>query len=158
MSAFFSPDPLSSGNPLIVMRDFSKGPKKSFCLLLFVERGLSVLTSDFLWGLLFYWGIQLHHVTPNFILHISIFVHLCEAFLSIKPHFDLFWYLFQLKPQPNASNISEVGGARLQLRQGMDKKYILYKLPSKVINWKASWFYICWESWAISAQPSSWAS
>jgi len=37
MSAFFSPDPLSSGNPLIVVRDFSKGPKKSFCLLLFLN-------------------------------------------------------------------------------------------------------------------------
>ena len=67
-----------------------EGTKEIVLFTSFFERGLSVLTSDFLWGLLFHWGIQLHHVTPNFILHISIFVHLCELFLGIKPHFDLF--------------------------------------------------------------------
>ena len=35
-------------------------------------------------------GVQVHHLTPNSIFHISIFVHLCEAFLGIEPHFDLF--------------------------------------------------------------------
>ena len=35
-------------------------------------------------------GVQVHHLTPNLIIHISIFVHLCEAFLGIEPHFDLF--------------------------------------------------------------------
>ena len=28
-------------------------------------------------------GFQVHHLTPNSTLHISIFVHLCEAFLGI---------------------------------------------------------------------------
>ena len=49
----------------------------------FVERRLGIPVCDFLRGLLFFWGIQLHHLTPTFILHISIFVHLCEAFLEI---------------------------------------------------------------------------
>ena len=35
-------------------------------------------------------GVQVHHLTPNSILQILIFVHLCEAFLGIEPHFDLF--------------------------------------------------------------------
>ena len=56
----------------------------------FVERGLAIPVCDFLQGLLFHWGIQLHHLTPNSILHLSIFVHLYEAFLRIYPHFDLF--------------------------------------------------------------------
>ena len=88
----------------------------------FVERGLAISICDFLQGLLFHWGIQLHHLTPNSILHLSIFVHLCEAFLGIELYFDLFCYLFHLKPQLSANNIAEVGGAGVKLRQGMEKK------------------------------------
>jgi hypothetical protein len=39
-----------------------------------------------------------NHLNPNSVLHIAIFVHLCEAFLGIELHFDLFYYLFHLKP------------------------------------------------------------
>ena len=60
----------------------------------FVERGLAVPVCDFLRGLLFVWGIQLHHLTPDSIMHIAIFVQLCDAFLGIHPHFDLFKSLF----------------------------------------------------------------
>ena len=64
----------------------------------------------------------------------SIFVHLCEAFLGIEPHFELFRFLFHLKPQPNSNDLDVVGGAGLQLRQGKAKVYIPYKLSSKVID------------------------
>ena len=92
----------------------------------FVECGLSIPICDFLQGLLFYWGIQLHHLTPSSMLHISIFVHLCEAFLGIHPYFDLFKCLFSLNPHPNIRNIARVGGADLQLRPNMAEKYIPY--------------------------------
>ena len=86
--------------------------EKTFEIVLFkafVERGLAILACDFLRGLLFFWGIQLHHLTPNSILHIAIFVQLCEAFLGIYPHFDLFKGLFSLKPCPNLRSIARVG-------------------------------------------------
>jgi hypothetical protein len=108
----------------------------------FVERGLALPTSDFSRGLLFYYGIQLHHLNPNSILHISIFVQFCEVFLGTEPHFDLFTYLFHLKSQPNNKVPYEVGGAGLQLRQGMEKKYISYKFPSSLLVWRQKWFYI----------------
>jgi hypothetical protein len=82
----------------------------------YVLRGLGFPVSDFFRGLLHHWGVQVHHLTPNSILHISIFVHLCEAFLGIAPHFDLFQYFFHLKPRPNESNVDVVGGAGLQFR------------------------------------------
>ena len=75
----------------------------------FVERGLAIPVCDFLQGLLFFWGIQLLHLTPNSILHIAIFVHLCEAFLGIYPHFDLFKSLFFFNPYPNFRNVATVG-------------------------------------------------
>ena len=92
----------------------------------FVERGLAIPICDFLRGLLFFWGIQLHHLTPDSILHIAIFVHLCEAFLGIYPHFDLFKSLFFLNPHPNFRNVATVGGANLELRPDMVGRYIPY--------------------------------
>ena len=89
----------------------------------FVECGLAIPGCDFLRGLLFFWGIQLHHLTPDSNLHIAIFVQLCEAFLGIHPHFDLFKSLFSLNPYPNLRNIARVGGADLQFRPGMAEKY-----------------------------------
>ena len=47
----------------------------------FVERGLTLPVSEFFYRLLQFWGIQLHHLTPQSILHLSIFTHFCEAFL-----------------------------------------------------------------------------
>ena len=76
----------------------------------FVERGLAIPACNFLWGLLFFWGVQLHHLTADSILHIAIFVQLCEAFLGIHPHFELFKSHFSLNPYPNLRNIARVGG------------------------------------------------
>jgi len=46
----------------------------------YLERGLGFPCSSFFSGLLFYYRIQLHHLTSNSFVHISIFVHLCESF------------------------------------------------------------------------------
>ena len=108
----------------------------------FLERGLGFPCSSFFSGLLCYYRIQLHHLTPNFFVHISIFVHLCEAFLGIKPHFELFRFFFHLKPQPDSYVLDVVGGAGLQLRQGKHREYISYSLSNKVIEWKPKWFYV----------------
>ena len=82
----------------------------------YLERELGFPCSSFFSGLLRYYRIQLHHLTPNSFVHISIFVHLCEAFLGIEPHFELFRFLFHLKSQPNRFVLDVVGGAGLQLR------------------------------------------
>ena len=53
-------------------------------------------------------------------------MHLCEAFLGIYPHFDLFKSLFFLNPYPNFKNVAIVGGANLELRPDMAGRYIPY--------------------------------
>ena len=40
--------------------------------------------------------MELQHLNPNGIQHIAAFVALCEGFLGISPHFDLWWYLFTI--------------------------------------------------------------
>ena len=82
----------------------------------YLKRGLGFPCLFFFSGLLHYYRIQLHHLTPNSLVHISIFVHLCEAFLGIEPHFELLGFLFHLKPQPDSYILDVVGGAGLQLR------------------------------------------
>jgi hypothetical protein len=54
--------------------------------LAFLLRGFSLPAHEFLHGLLFVYGMQLHQLTPNSLLHIVCFITLCEAFLGINPH------------------------------------------------------------------------
>jgi hypothetical protein len=61
--------------------------------LAFLLRGLSLPAHEFLRGLLFVYGVQLHQLTPNSILHIGCFITLCESFLGIDPHWTL-WNFF----------------------------------------------------------------
>ncbi len=82
----------------------------------FFYGGFSLPTSSFFRGILDFYGLSLHHLNPNSIVHIANFIHACEAFLGIRPHFALFRRIFFLKPQPNKSKPCVVGGARFQLR------------------------------------------
>jgi hypothetical protein len=52
--------------------------------LAFLLCGLSFLAHEFLRGLLFVYGVQLHQLMPNSILHIAYFITLCESFLGIE--------------------------------------------------------------------------
>jgi hypothetical protein len=52
----------------------------------FLIRGFSLPAHKFLRGLLFVYGVQLHQLTPNSLLHIACFITLCEGFLGIDPH------------------------------------------------------------------------
>jgi hypothetical protein len=107
----------------------------------FAEQGLALPSCSFFRGLLYYYGLELHHLNPNSICHISIFIHFCEAFLGIEPHWDLFRFLFRVKPQPTSKKLSVVGGAGIQLCQQAGKRYLSHKFPSNLPGWKNHWFY-----------------
>jgi hypothetical protein len=89
-----------------------KNPNEIPMFTRFAERGLSLPASDFFKGLLGYYGIEYLNLNPNGIFHTSVFIHFCEAFLGIKPHWVLFWKFFRVKPQPSANNPRVVGGSR----------------------------------------------
>jgi hypothetical protein len=108
----------------------------------FAERGLSLPASDFFKGLMGYYGIEYLNLNPNGIFHTVVFVHFCEAFLGIKPHWILFRKFFQVKPQPSASNPRVVGGAGIQMREDAAEQYLSYKLIDSNQDWKAKWFYV----------------
>jgi hypothetical protein len=95
----------------------------------------------FLAWFLHYFGITLNHLPPNAILHLSIFVHLCETFLGIPPSITLFCYFFKLKPHPDTANTHVLGGAGIQFRAGRKTEYIHYTLVESVKSWRSEWFY-----------------
>ena len=52
-----------------------------------------VVFEDYFYG---GFGVPIH-LGLNSILHVSIFIHFCEDYLGILPHFDLFRHFFCLK-------------------------------------------------------------
>ena len=96
----------------------------------------------FLWKLLGYYGIGLCHLHPNSILHISLFINLCEVFIGIASQFNLFHYFFCLKPFSGSGSPKVVGDVYLQLRDAMVREYIQVPLNMSLKGWNAKWFYI----------------
>jgi hypothetical protein len=89
-----------------------------------------------------YYGVEYLNLNPNGIFHTVVFVHFCEAFLGIKPHWILFRKFFWVKPQPSASNPRVVRGAGIQMREDAAEQYLSYKLIDSNQDWKAKWFYV----------------
>jgi hypothetical protein len=60
----------------------------------FYERGFGVPSHRFLYSLLQFYGLELHHLTPSGILHMAAFVIICEVYMGIEPHFNSWNYFF----------------------------------------------------------------
>jgi hypothetical protein len=108
--------------------------------LAFLLRGLSFPAHEFLCGLLFVYGVQLHQLMPNSILHIAYFVTLCESFLGIEPHWILWKFLFRLCPSVALSKKPELGGAIVSVRSELH--YLEFNMAASVQSWRKKWFYI----------------
>ena len=77
------PFPMPHTNEVVVFEDY-------------FWRGLGFPVHPFLRDLLELWVVSLCNLHPNTILHISIFIDFCEAYLRILPHFNLFRHLFHI--------------------------------------------------------------
>jgi hypothetical protein len=105
-----------------------KNPDEIPMFARFVECGLALPAGDFFKGLLKYYGIEYLNLNPNGIFHVFVFVHFCEAFVGIKPHWILFRKFFRVKPQPSANGPRVVGGAGIQMHEDTAEQYLSYKL------------------------------
>jgi hypothetical protein len=108
--------------------------------LAFLLRSLSLPAHEFLCGLLFVYGVQLHQLTPNSLLHIACFVTLCESFLGIEPHFLLWRSIFQLRPNVALSRKPELGRAVVSVLP--EAQYLEFSMAASVQGWRTKWFYI----------------
>ncbi|KAE8791386.1 hypothetical protein D1007_34216 [Hordeum vulgare] len=53
------------------------------------DRGFELPASTFFFNFLTFFGLQPHHLAPNAILQLALFVVLCEGFLGIEPRLGL---------------------------------------------------------------------
>jgi hypothetical protein len=86
--------------------------------------GFGNLFHLFLCKLCDYYRISICNLHLNSVLSVSIFVTLCESFLSIQPHFTLWRHFFFLKKKGGAGGSKVAEGAYLNLRDGMKAEYL----------------------------------
>jgi hypothetical protein len=55
----------------------------------YFEHGFDLPVGDFFRGLLYDYKMELVNLVPNSITVVSTFIHFCEAYLGISPHFLL---------------------------------------------------------------------
>jgi hypothetical protein len=108
--------------------------------LAFIFRGLSLPAHEFLLGLLFVYGVQLHQLTPNSILHIACFITLCECFLGIDPHWGLWRRLFFIRRNATRTSVHVGGGSIIFVRA--EAEYFDFKMAESIQNWRKKWVYI----------------
>jgi hypothetical protein len=112
------------------------------------ERGFGVPASRFMRAILHNYGVELHNLSPNSISQAAIFVAVCEGYLGIDPHWDLWTHFFsaELFASPTGERRVRVAvrasGCILQLRQSRALQYIPAVLASSNKGWQRRWFYL----------------
>jgi hypothetical protein len=103
----------------------------------FLLRGLALPISPFFRGLLDFYRLNLTHLNPNSILQISIYVHLCEAFLGVLPHFGLWKYLYHCRPGM-AGGQHQLVGVRVW-RCAVGGRLTILKSHSRIVSKDGAW-------------------
>jgi len=120
--------------------------------VLFHERGFTSPSLQFFQGLLQHYGLELQHLNPNGIQHVSTFVAVCEGFLGVPPVFNLFLCIFSIYPIKarvgGELHLAPVRCASIHLRGGGGGKntwageYMSIPLTKDNKGWPSSWFYV----------------
>jgi hypothetical protein len=99
-------------------------------------------------AILHVYGVELHNLSPNSISQAAIFAAVCEGYLGIDPHWDLWTHLFSAKlfalptGERRVRMAVQAGGYILQLRQSRAPQYIPAILTSSNKGWQRRWFYL----------------
>jgi hypothetical protein len=118
----------------------SENVKEQVVFASFFERSFNLPAGDFFRGLLYYYQLELVHLVPNSITVVSTFIHFCESYLGISPHFLLWRYFFCVKSTSKRSG--PVGAVMFNVRSGLKAEWIDTDLPDNTAGWRSEWFYI----------------
>nr|ABA94985.1 transposon protein, putative, unclassified [Oryza sativa Japonica Group] len=113
-------------------------PGRSIFFLPFAMAGLVPPFSHFFMDVLEFYDLQMAHLTPNAVMTLAIFAHLCEMFIGVRPSLQLFRWFFTVQ---SVSPPSVVGGCYFQPRGPVLNRYIPCVLRKKWDDWKSDWFY-----------------
>jgi hypothetical protein len=95
--------------------------------------GLVPPLSSFFLMLLEYYGLQLQHLSPNFIALVAIFVHLCEMYVGVRLS-RCFFVLKAVSQRPPL-----IGGYYFQRRTQGHACYIVHISPGRWERWREDW-------------------
>jgi hypothetical protein len=141
-SEFFLRRRFALGGFVVGLLSRQRIPTSPLFTSLFLICGLPLPISPFFRGLLDFYHLNLTHLNPNSILQISVFVHLCEAYLGILPHFGLWKYLYHCRPRMAGGQHQLVGGASLEMRRGRKIEYLNIPLKDSIKGWRLEWFIV----------------
>jgi hypothetical protein len=117
-------------------------------LRLLSRAGVRSAGKPFMRAILHVYGVKLHNLSPNSISQAAIFAVVCEGYLGIDPHWDLWTHFFsaELFASPTGERrvraAVRAGGCILQLRQARAPQYIPAILASSNKGWQRRWFYL----------------
>ena len=99
------------------------------------ERGFGVPVSRFMRALCEHYGAELHNFGPNSISQAAVFVAVCEGYLGVKAHWDLWKHLFrgELYTESISAGVRRhvrAGGLTLQLWGSRKDLYIPCKVTT----------------------------
>jgi hypothetical protein len=116
-------------------------PSEIVMLKSHVERGLSMPPSLFFTNLLKFYGLQLHHISPNSLVSVAGYAALCEGYLGIRPRVDLFQLFFSVRANYEDDGSLQTCGTVCFLPR-RSKEYPFIMLLDSAIGWRGSWFYM----------------
>jgi hypothetical protein len=99
--------------------------------------GLVPPLSSFFLMLLEFYGLQLHHLSPNSITLVAIFIHLCEMFVGVRPPVRLFRRFFVMKAASQRPPL--IDGYYFARRTQGPSRYIAPVSPSRWERWREDW-------------------
>jgi len=127
----------------------SKGYVVSFAK--FHCHGLASPPSHFMQALCHHYGVELQHFSPNAVSAAAVFAVVCEGYLGMMPHWDLWLHLYPSElfnaPSGTAGVRKPVraGCLNLVLKTGKSEKpweYIPMGLTSNHAGLDSQWFYL----------------
>jgi hypothetical protein len=116
-------------------------PSEIVMLKSHVERGLSMPPSLFFTNLLKFYGLQLHHISPNSLVSVAGYAALCEGYLGIRPRVDLFQLFFSVRANYEDDGSLRTCGTVCFLPR-RSKEYPFIMPLDSAIGWRGSWFYM----------------
>jgi len=117
----------------------------------FHHHGLGCPPSRFMRALCHHYGVELQHFSPNAITATAVFATVCEGYLGMMPHWDLWLHLYRGELFNGPSGTAEVrkpvraGCLNLVLKTDKSEKpreYIPVGLTSNHAGWDSQWFYL----------------
>ena len=126
--------------PPVGDREPNPPPNYVVCFLSFLERGFGTPAGRLIRAILHYYREDLHNLNPNSVMQAAVFATVCEGFLGVPAHWNLWLHLF--KADMSAHNEGgerrplRAGSCTLQLRQSRSHQYIWSSMPTSNRGWQ----------------------